>query len=91
MCGCVCASALLQFFVVTLPEVVVVVVTAACLKTRQNFLLSFILMKVSPRRGAGQKGSEGGANWQTTIEKFCLPFCGLRSFWGRLVESLDMS
>lgn len=48
-------------------------------------------MKVSPRRGAGQKGSEGGANWQTTIEKFCLPFCGLRSFWARLVESLDMS
>lgn len=60
MCGCVCASALLQFFVVTLPEVVVVVVTAACRLPKNSAKLStlFHLNESFTKKGSRAEGKE---------------------------------
>lgn len=84
MCGCVCASALLQFFVVTLPEVVVVVVTAACRLPKNSAKLStlFHLNESFTKKGnrAGAKEARVVPTGKPQLKSFVCHFVGCVRF-----------
>lgn len=83
MCGFVCASALLPFFVVTLPEVVVVVTVACCLpKNSVKLSTLFHLNESYTKKGnrAGAKEARVVPTGKPQLKSFVCHFVGCVRF-----------